>query len=64
MKDVCEETRGGVLFIDEAYWLVPKTDGHSFGVDAINTLLKYMEDYRGQLVVILAGYPAEMRDFL
>jgi type VII secretion ATPase EccA len=64
MKEVCEEARGGVLFIDEAYRLVPKTEGHSFGVDAINTLLKYMEDYRDQLVVIVAGYPTEMRHFL
>jgi type VII secretion ATPase EccA len=64
MKDVCEEARGGVLFIDEAYRLVPKTEGHSFGVDAINTLLKYMEDYREELVVIVAGYPTEMQDFL
>jgi ESX secretion system protein EccA len=64
MKEVCEEARGGVLFIDEAYRLVPKTEGHSFGVDAINTLLKYMEDYRDELVVIVAGYPAEMQDFL
>lgn len=64
MKEVCDEARGGVLFIDEAYRLVPKTEGHSFGVDAINTLLKYMEDYRDQLVVIVAGYPAEMQDFL
>ena len=64
MKQVCEEARGGVLFIDEAYRLVPKTEGHSFGVDAINTLLKYMEDYRDELVVIVAGYPAEMQDFL
>ena len=64
MKQVCEEARGGVLFIDEAYRLVPKTEGHSFGVDAINTLLKYMEDYRDELVVIVAGYPAEMQHFL
>jgi type VII secretion ATPase EccA len=64
MKEVCEEARGGVLFVDEAYRLVPKTEGHSFGVDAINTLLKYMEDYRDELVVIVAGYPKEMRDFL
>ncbi|MEE6140391.1 AAA family ATPase [Mycobacterium sp. 050128] len=64
MKEVCEEARGGVLFIDEAYRLVPKTEGHSFGVDAINTLLKYMEDYRDELVVIVAGYPKEMQDFL
>jgi hypothetical protein len=63
MKEVCEDVRGGVLFIDEAYRRVPKTEGHSFGVDAINTLLKYTEDYRDELVVIVAGYPAEMRDF-
>jgi type VII secretion ATPase EccA len=66
MKHVCEEAidLGGVLFIDEAYRLVPKTEGHSFGVDAINTLLKYMEDHRDEFVVIVAGYPAEMQDFL
>jgi type VII secretion ATPase EccA len=64
MKEVCEQALGGVLFLDEAYRLVPKTQGHSFGLDAINTLLTYMEDYRDELVVIVAGYPTEMRDFL
>jgi type VII secretion ATPase EccA len=64
MKEVCEEALGGVLFIDEAYRLVPEHEGHSFGKDAINTLLKYMEDFRDQLVVIVAGYPTEMRRFM
>ncbi len=64
MKEVCEEALGGVLFIGEAYRLVPEHEGHSFGKDAINTLLKYMEEFRDQLVVIVAGYPVEMRRFL
>jgi type VII secretion ATPase EccA len=64
MKEVCEQALGGVLFIDEAYRLVPEHEGHSFGKDAINTLLKYMEDFRDQLVVIVAGYPTEMRRFM
>jgi hypothetical protein len=64
MKEVCESALGGVLFIDEAYRLVPEHEGHSFGKDAINTLLKYMEDFRDQLVVIVARYPTEMRRFM
>jgi Holliday junction resolvasome RuvABC ATP-dependent DNA helicase subunit len=64
MKEVCEDALGGVLFIDEAYRLVPEHEGHSFGKDAINTLLKYVEDFRDQLVVIVAGYLVEMRRFL
>jgi SpoVK/Ycf46/Vps4 family AAA+-type ATPase len=54
---------GGVLFIDEAYSLVNRTDD-SFGQEAIDSLLKLMEDHRNDLVVIAAGYPAEMETFL
>ncbi len=60
---LCEEARGGVLFIDEAYGLT----GHQhqgYGPEAIETLLKFMEDNRGDIVVIVAGYPVEMQGFL
>lgn len=61
MKEVCESALGGALFLDEAYRLVPEHDGHSFGKDAINALLKYMEGFSDRPVVIVAGYPVEMR---
>ena len=57
------EARGGVLFIDEAYGLCPKGK-NDFGDEVINTLLKYLEDCRADLVVIVAGYDAEMRKLL
>jgi SpoVK/Ycf46/Vps4 family AAA+-type ATPase len=60
-KDKVEQARGGILFIDEAYSLAPQAPGQDpFGQEAIDTLTKLMEDYRRDLVVIVAGYPEEM----
>lgn len=58
-----DEAKGGVLFIDEAYSLMGTTD-NDFGREAIEIILKRMEDNRGQLVVICAGYTEEMERFL
>jgi SpoVK/Ycf46/Vps4 family AAA+-type ATPase len=61
---LCDQARGGILFIDEAYTLAQKTGVADFGQEAIETLLKRMEDDRGKFVVIAAGYPKEISDFL
>ncbi|MCL4168101.1 UNVERIFIED_CONTAM: hypothetical protein GTU68_020589, partial [Idotea baltica] len=61
--EVIEKAKGGVLFIDEAYSLTSGGRG-DFGREAIETLLKRMEDLRGELVVIAVGYPENMRVFL
>jgi SpoVK/Ycf46/Vps4 family AAA+-type ATPase len=61
---VVESALGGVLFMDEAYSLVPEGRSDIFGQEAINTLLKMMEDHREDLVVIAAGYKEEMARFV
>ena len=63
-KAVVETALGGILFIDEAYALTRKGGGQDFGIEAIETLLKMMEDHRDDLVVIVAGYTGEMEAFI
>jgi len=62
-QEKIREAIGGVLFIDEAYTLA-KGSERDYGHEAIDTLLKAMEDYRGQFIVIVAGYPKEMQNFI
>ncbi len=61
-KEKIEEAMGGVLFIDEAYTL--NKEGNDFGQEAIDTILKAMEDHRDKFIVIVAGYPELMNRFI
>ena len=64
VMEVVERAMGGVLFIDEAYSLVSRRGENDFGHEAVETLLKAMEDNRDDLIVIVAGYPDKMEEFL
>jgi len=62
VNNMCDKAMGGILFIDEAYTLSSEND--QYGKEAIDTLMKRMEDDRGKFVVIAAGYQKEMEDFM
>lgn len=64
VQSVLQEASGGVLFIDEAYSLTTNKGENDFGSEAVETLLKGMEDNRDDLIVIVAGYPDLMNEFL
>ena len=61
-REAIKKAMGGLLFVDEAYALA-RGGERDFGKEAIDTLVKAMEDYRGKFVVVLAGYPEPMRPF-
>lgn len=63
VQKICDDAQGGILFIDEAYTL-KQHDSDNFGQEAIDTLLKRMEDDRGKMMVVAAGYAKEMQNFI
>lgn len=63
VNEITEEAHGGILFIDEAYSLTDNDEG-GFGSEAIDTLIKTMEDHRDDLAVVIAGYTGKMKGFL
>lgn len=63
-QEVIDKALGGVLFIDEAYALTYHKEGNDFGQEAVDTLLKAMEDHRDDLIVIVAGYNGLMEEFI
>ncbi|QSB27295.1 AAA family ATPase [Flavobacterium sp. CLA17] len=64
VDNAIEESLGGVLFIDEAYALSQNAFGNDYGAEAVNTLLKRMEDHREDLAVVVAGYTEPMKNFI
>ena len=63
-SEVIDQAMGGVLFIDEAYTLTANKGQNDFGQEAVDTILKAMEDYRDEMIVIVAGYTDLMKEFL
>ncbi|MDO4548444.1 MAG: AAA family ATPase [Clostridia bacterium] len=63
-REVVDKAKGGVLFVDEAYALTERRGDNDFGQEAVDTLLKAMEDMRDDLVVIVAGYDGLMNNFV
>lgn len=62
-REVLDTAKGGVLFIDEAYTL-NSDHRNDYGAEAIETILAYMENNRGQIAIVVAGYPEQMSEFL